>query len=170
MYLYVYIEPKRKYCMLKAFLTWMEQEKLINLRMITYDNDRGFHTRFLIQKGIYIAQCLGLNMCYEYGRYLNGPYSTELADDYYAFADGIVQDTDTINQEFDANECLKLMNHSDDWLEIATTLIHMSSHENRKYRLVNKVWGVKFPYSKNYIRNILEELLITKFSGILDVR
>ena len=165
--------------MLKTFLTWMEQENLIDQRTIAYDDDEGFHTRFLIQKGIYVAQCLGLQTNYTYGRYLNGPYSTELADDYYAYADDALRDSDDINPGFKRNECLQIMKHDDDWLEIATTLIHMSKtmrrsydgletlnniiyindDANRKYRLINKVWRVKYPYSKKFIKMVYKELL-----------
>jgi len=39
--------------------------------------------RLLIQKIVYIARFFGIDLGYHFDRYLRGPYSTELADDYY---------------------------------------------------------------------------------------
>ncbi len=39
--------------------------------------------RLLIQKIVYIARYFGIDLGYHFDRYLRGPYSTELADDYY---------------------------------------------------------------------------------------
>lgn len=46
--------------------------------------DRGkFNDRLLMQKGCYILNSWGYGPYYRYGLYIRGPYSSELADDYY---------------------------------------------------------------------------------------
>ena len=40
-----------------------------------------FLYRKLLQKKVYFLQELGLDLCYSYGFYIYGPYSSELADD-----------------------------------------------------------------------------------------
>ncbi len=44
---------------------------------------RKFHDRLLMQKGCYILNTWGYGPYYRYGLYIRGPYSSELADDYY---------------------------------------------------------------------------------------
>ncbi len=39
--------------------------------------------RMKLQKYVFIAKFLGLNVPYEYNMYMHGPYSRKLAEDYY---------------------------------------------------------------------------------------
>ena len=45
-----------------------------------------FEIRKIFQKTVYLLQELGINLGYHFGWYLNGPYSTSLADDGYEMA------------------------------------------------------------------------------------
>ena len=46
-------------------------------------NRRSFNDRLIMQKGCYILNRWGYGPIYRYGLYIRGPYSSELADDYY---------------------------------------------------------------------------------------
>ena len=54
---------------------------------VTDDSDDGFAARFRIQKYVLIAQHMGLGTRYEYPGYIHGPYSSDLAEDYYNLAE-----------------------------------------------------------------------------------
>lgn len=45
--------------------------------------------RIRVQKGIYLAQAAGADLGYDYNWYLHGPYSPELANDYYKLSEAI---------------------------------------------------------------------------------
>lgn len=47
---------------------------------------RAWDNRLQIQKAVYLAQVAGVNLGYRFGWYVRGPYSSALADDYYAAA------------------------------------------------------------------------------------
>lgn len=66
---------------------------------------RTFHDRLWLQKIVYIAKHFGINLEYNYSLYIRGPYSKELADDYY-----------TIEREFGED----LPNIEDPSIEIST--------------------------------------------------
>ena len=46
-------------------------------------NKNKFNDRLLMQKGCYILNSWGFGPKYRYGLYIRGPYSSELADDYF---------------------------------------------------------------------------------------
>ena len=52
-------------------------------RGIRIGNLKIFENRMKLQNIVYIAQQFNLNYNYEYSEYLRGPYSSELALDYY---------------------------------------------------------------------------------------
>ena len=100
---------------------------------------------------MFIAQHLGLETEYKYGRYLNGSHSTSLARD-YAFVNGDIID-EKATLALDDDVCRDIItSHNKEWLKIATTLIYMGSTETNRERLVKRVSVVKFPYSKKNIR------------------
>jgi uncharacterized protein YwgA len=43
-----------------------------------------------VQKAIYLAQAAGVNFGYDYNWYVHGPYSPELANDYYKLAEALL--------------------------------------------------------------------------------
>jgi uncharacterized protein YwgA len=48
-----------------------------------------FENRKIFQKAVYIGQLSGVDLGYRYSWYLRGPYSTQLARDYYQLADAM---------------------------------------------------------------------------------
>jgi len=51
------------------------------------DKNKDYRGRFYTQKTAYIAKALGINLTYCFTPYVSGPYSHDLACDYYANAD-----------------------------------------------------------------------------------
>jgi hypothetical protein len=49
--------------------------------------------RLRMQKSIYLSQLAGLNLGYSFNWYINGPYSSALADDYYEAKRGVDEDS-----------------------------------------------------------------------------
>ena len=152
---------------LSLFLKWMEKENLVNLNSINNDKD-GKNSRFRIQKCMFIAQHLGLETKYKYERCLDGPMSTRLSEEYHSFAKENKPNASTTPFKFDAADTCRdiMLSHSNEWLEIATTLMNIVSSETNKERLIERTYVLKFPYSKKYIRAVLDELLQTPLSNV----
>ena len=53
-----------------------------------------FDDRLIVQKTIYLVQCLGINLGYHFSWYLKGPYSTSLASDGFSIQDEISRGLD----------------------------------------------------------------------------
>ncbi len=50
------------------------------------ESEEHFNNRLKIQKYVYLVKYYGLDMNYDYNTYLHGPYSQQLAWDYYSLA------------------------------------------------------------------------------------
>ncbi|MEM3292996.1 MAG: hypothetical protein QXO81_01345 [Metallosphaera sp.] len=61
------------------------------------DVKNSFDDRLRLQKYVFIMEKLGLNLGYSFNEYLRGPYSPDLAMDYYSNAD-IVKDLKTTHE------------------------------------------------------------------------
>lgn len=154
--------------MLAQFLKWMADKNLVSLDDITRNDDDGFRARFRIQKCVFMAQQLGLDMGYSFNSYKHGPYSPALTQDYYGLKNERIEAAQNLNFD-EAATCHKMMvDHDDDWLEIAATLIHASKKETEVDSLIEYVECVKYPYPKKYIRFVLDDLRKTKLGGIFD--
>ena len=154
--------------MLAQFLKWMADENLVNLDDVTKNDDDGFRARFRIQKCVFVAQHLGLGMGYSYSSYKHGPYSPKLTQSYYRLKNEKVDTDQSLNFE-EAATCRMIMTeHDDDWLEIATTLVHASKRETSIDSLIEYVECIKYPYPKKYIRAVLDDLRETKLAGMFD--
>lgn len=53
------------------------------------DKNKGYRGRFFTQKTAFLAKALGMNLPYSFTPYVSGPYSHDLACDYYANADKV---------------------------------------------------------------------------------
>ena len=51
-------------------------------------NVNNFEDRLIMQKGCYILNSMGVGPRYTFGLYIRGPYSSDLADDYYRLLNG----------------------------------------------------------------------------------
>ena len=157
--------------MIVAFLEWMRTEGLIDPSNITKDDNIGFDTRFRIQKCMFMAQHLGLGDTYKYDMYLHGPYSPTLSQDYYDVICSEVTNDDHTSLDFDRDSVLDIMARSDDWLEIATTLIDLMEDDKRETdpdSLVNRVAIVKHLYPKEDIKGVLLDMRATPLASVFD--
>lgn len=69
---------------LQDFMSFLHDNKLIDLDNLLRKNEIGCINRLKLQKYVYLAQtCLDNEFGYEYNMYNNGPYSPELANYYY---------------------------------------------------------------------------------------
>lgn len=69
---------------LQDFMSFLHDNKLIDLDNLLRNNEIGCINRLKLQKYVYLAQtCLDNEFGYEYNMYNNGPYSPELANYYY---------------------------------------------------------------------------------------
>ena len=53
------------------------------------DKDKDYRGRFFTQKTAFLAKALGMNLTYSFTPYVSGPYSHDLACDYYANANEV---------------------------------------------------------------------------------
>jgi uncharacterized protein YwgA len=59
------------------------------------DKSKGYRGRFFTQKTAFLAKALGMDLTYSFTPYVSGPYSHDLACDYYANVDKVESlDTD----------------------------------------------------------------------------
>jgi uncharacterized protein YwgA len=100
-------------------------------------NSSFFNNRLKIQKYVYLSKYYGLDLHYVYDMYLHGPYSRQLASDYYSIAHNHEKYNDKINTHI-REQFFELVKDKDiewldiewldiEWLEAASTLI--SLHE-----------------------------------------
>lgn len=69
---------------LQDFMSFLHDNKLIDLDNLLRNNEIGCINRLKLQKYVYLAQTyLDNEFGYEYNMYNNGPYSPELANHYY---------------------------------------------------------------------------------------
>ncbi len=137
-------------------------------------NVNKFNHRLRLQKLVYIAKVLGVpKLEYSFNLYLHGPYSPELADDYYNLSENIEISEDEV-KAFLSNEAfcnlIELANGKDGtWLEIAATLIELKSvvddladlglvKGDKEEALVNLTHSRKPFASRKYIRGVLDVL------------
>lgn len=86
--------------------------------IIDFNKDSFVH-RLKLQKYVFIARKYGLDTGYDYSLYIHGPYSSGLADDYYAINDFSRAKKIELDTEF-----TKLVkNKSKKWLELASKII-----------------------------------------------
>ncbi len=118
--------------------------------------------RIKIQLYVYFAQnVFGLAFTYGHGLFDYGPYSPELASDYYVLPDISEADSRDIAYWPRMDEFLQFMHtHDLTWLEIASRLILVEL----KYRIVGAelpkyVASTKPTYTKKQVEQIYDELL-----------
>ena len=86
--------------------------------IIDFDKNR-FNHRLKLQKYVFIAQKFGFKTNYNYSLYIHGPYSSNLADDYYHISN--FKDREPMALDF---RFVKLVrNKSEEWLELASTIL-----------------------------------------------
>lgn len=130
-------------------------KSLKNKGILDFDKDVFSH-RLKLQKYVFIAREFGLKTNYVYSLYLRGPYSRNLADDYYS-----IDNLDGAKAiKLDENFIELIKNKDEEWLELASTIIMIKNrYETISIReLVDLVKSAK-PYATNrQLREIITEL------------
>lgn len=110
---------------LVGFIKRLEGRGVYEFRIDTFED------RLKLQKLVYIAKFYGIDLGYHFNEYLRGPYSPELADDYYTLSEKL-NDFKEITVSFENDKFEEfakfISNKSVDSLEgIATGLIFLPS-------------------------------------------
>jgi len=95
-----------------------------------------YNTRFQFQKITYLIQSMGIELNYNFGIYLSGPYCSKLADDYYEFGKttgNLISDYNPLKEEIEVFEKIKTNvfdkeikdGRNLEFLETITTLIYL---------------------------------------------
>ena len=127
-----------------------------------------FEDRIKLQKYVFIGKFFGLKHDYKYNMYIRGPYSSDLANDYYEL--GKLE-----NDHYSPDLYLNIEDFSSlvkdkgvEWLESATTMLSLFSNYKSNYKselnstdfekLMNDVGEIKHLISKNLIKQVCGEL------------
>lgn len=162
--------------MLPAFLKWLNENYVIDHQCIRDKDDTGFYTRFRIQKCMYMAQHLGLGTDYNYKQYVYGPYSQDLAAEYYGY-DPQATVTEQLPPDFDEIRNVVLRAHSRGlaWMEVATTILEDAREcrdtkvQYTRDRIERDVASLKYQYTDSYIHTVYNDLLRTPLGKDLPV-
>ena len=152
--------------MIAPFIRWLNGKGMADFGLVADETDAGFDTQLRIQKYVFVAQRLGLGTTYRYNQYMYGPYSPALTGDYYRLAENpAIYETESathaISDGFRKDKFLRTVEgRNSEWLEVATTLIHISpQHNNPKDMLEHAAWIKRDTYAIEYIRKVLGDLL-----------
>lgn len=119
-------------------------------------NIKNFNDRVKLQKYVYIAKYFGWEHSYLYSLYIRGPYSSDLADDYYqpdpdfGFA-GL--------GSFNQNQFISFVkNHDVNWLEAAATMNYLYKNKCRVDReeCIKRISIRKPDIPKNIIEEVYD--------------
>ncbi len=123
--------------------------------IVDFDKNR-FKHRLKLQKYVFIAQKFGFRTNYNYSLYIHGPYSSDLADDYYAIKDFQNEEPIELDDRF-----IKLVkNKSEEWLELASTILMIEIRYGNIDRntLISLVKTVKPFAEREHLMEIIRNL------------
>lgn len=118
---------------------------------------RKFMDRLIMQKGCYILNSWGFGPFYKYRLYIRGPYSSELADDYYEIK-RLNNSTDIPADAID--ELSKIMSKGVDYTEAYATvlLVKRNNPDRSNADILKKSMEIK-PHLKNEVREACSSIL-----------
>ncbi|MEM2148974.1 MAG: hypothetical protein QXO46_03780 [Nitrososphaerota archaeon] len=92
-----------------------------------FNVEEEFDKRFFLQKYVFLAKYFGLDLGYDYSLYIYGPYSRDLADDYYELTCLETLPKTGLPSGFDAEGFIELVRGRDArWLEVAASILTVS--------------------------------------------
>ena len=154
---------------LGGFIRFLEDQDLVEFDIVG-KGDKRFTNRLKLQKYAFLAKHLGMPFRYRHTIYLYGPYSSELAADYYALARGSGQDNKrsaSVPSGFRKGDFLKATRNDPKWLEIAATIIDRNEHTGGRASLMEKVCRIKSGFDREFIAGVLGDL---EEHGLVSVR
>ena len=136
---------------LKSFVKYMEDCKIFKFRVNIFNN------RLKLQKYVFLARKYGFNLGYSYNLYIHGPYSPQLADDYYALEESAIEpEKITLDEGF-----IKLIRKKSEWwLELASTVVTVSERyrDMRDEMMIKLVRNSKPFASKSEVEEVISKL------------
>ena len=146
-------ESEKRAARLAAFISFLKKELGYEFKI-----HEKFEDRLKLQKYVFIADHFGLNSGYDFSMYVRGPYSPELAEDYYRRLDV----ESTLPPEFRSQDFINLVKDKDvKWLEIAATVLLI--YDYNRERGVSRDDIIKIAtsigsWSKDRVEIVLDEL------------
>jgi uncharacterized protein YwgA len=132
---------------LSSFVKLLRDEKVLDF------DPEDFDSRLRLQKYVFIARKFGLNLGYNFSMYIRGPYSPDLADDYYS----LPSETEPL-PEFDKEGFLNLVKDKDsDWLEASATILMICEDYDLNWA-IERTAELKPWISKEKIEKVVEDL------------
>jgi uncharacterized protein YwgA len=154
------IERKLK---LLAFIKFLETEFGFKF------NVKSFKHRIRLQKYVFIANFLGWNNEYAFNIYVRGPYSPDLASDYYNLEnrEPTVEEFDRYLSSLNKDIFTEIITEKNvGWLEVGTTMLSLyvnnknkiDKNQIRSY-LIERTKDIKSDYDEdNFIEEVFNEL------------
>jgi len=141
--------------------------------------------RIRVQKAIYLGQAAGADLAYEYNWYLHGPYSPELANDYYKLSEAIfmkkiprdpgpqaeaqgpkLKETYTATLKSLAPIITPPENFDrpqEDWLELVSSLHFLQTKKSRNLETARQIIEKQKPHLAQYVDAAQEKLKEVNF-------
>jgi len=136
-----------------------------------------FNNRFRLQKLVFFAKSFGWDNDYHYSVYVRGPYSSDLADQYYHMTRTVELIPSTpLPATFNRKKFSSFLTDRDDqWLEAAATIVSMTESystyytgEYLKNKVLERVIDLKDTIPKDIIDSAYSDLLkIESFSALV---
>ena len=145
---------------LKGFIDLLSEYLGFNFNIDYFDH------RLKLQKYVFITIFFGFNHDYHYDLYVRGPYSTDLADDYYDIYRKGIDSDNSIEMDMDSFSSLIKDKHID-WIESAATMLSLYNSCKSKYNnsnnfdsegLIKGTNRIKHRISINTIKNVYFDL------------
>jgi uncharacterized protein YwgA len=113
-----------------------------------------FDSRLKLQKYVFLARKFGLDLGYKFSMYIRGPYSPDLAQDYY----NLPERGADIPDSFDRKGFLELVKGKDRaWLEAAATILMIYEDTGDLSWAIERTSELK-PQKKERIEEIARDL------------
>ncbi|MGP6294504.1 hypothetical protein [Caldiplasma sukawensis] len=125
--------------------------------------NRNFDKRLRLQKVVFLIEHKTKDFNYPFSLYLRGPYSKELAKEYYSINDYAYSESDELMSEEGKGLAKNLSEKDNLWLEIASTIV-MFSHSYKIEDAVKRTKEFKSSVLSNlnkpedYVDSVYEEI------------
>ncbi|MDR2966427.1 MAG: hypothetical protein LBU74_00565 [Methanobacteriaceae archaeon] len=131
-------------------------------------NIEDFDDRLKLQKYVFISKYFGFNHSYVYNLYIRGPYSSDLANDYYDISPN--EFTSNISLKIDMDSFSSLIKDKDiKWLESAATMLSLYSSYKNNYNNYNKIDSNRLIKETNTIKHRIDfDIIKTVYSDLND--
>jgi len=119
-------------------------------------NVNRFNHRLKLQKYVFLARRYGIDLGYRFNLYIRGPYSPELANDYYSLKEDMPKEHVDLPENF-----FKLVKgKSERWLELAATLVMIKERypDISDEEMIDLVIGNKPFATTEELKDILKKL------------